>query len=293
MKKQDSTFISKGVECSGSLYTPDNTANPAVIILCHGLATERTFGLKAFVDHFLQSGLAVFTFDYRCFGDSKGTPRNYIDANRHIQDIEAAIQHVKTLSGINNLKIGLWGSSYGGGHVLMAAANSSDVKAVAAQVPFVSGIATVLSFSFKYQMQGFFHGFLDIIKTLLFLNPHYVKVIALPDEFALMNTPESNPGYAALIPKNSKWENKAPAKICLTLPAYMPTLSVSKIKCPALIIYAKNDSLIPYKAVEKAISKIKNAESLQLNCGHFDIYSGPLFEQTAKRETEFFIKNLK
>lgn len=293
MKKLDSIFNSKGVECAGSLYFSDNANNPPVIILCHGLATERTFGLQSYIDRFLKSGFAVFTFDYRCFGDSKGNPRNYIDANRHIQDIEAAIQHVKTLANINTQKIGLWGSSYGGGHVLAVAAKNSDVTAVAAQVPFVSGIATVLSFSFKYQMQGFFHGLLDIIKTILFLKPHYVKVIANPDEFALMNTPESNPGYAALIPKDSKWENKAPGKICLTLPAYMPTLSVNKINCPTLIVYAKNDSLIPYKAVEKAIAKIKNAESLQLNCGHFDIYSGPLFEETAKREVEFFTKNLK
>jgi dienelactone hydrolase len=292
MGKTDSTFISKGTSCAGSLYTPDNGASVPVIIMCHGLATERVFGLQSYIDYFVKLGFAVFTFDYRCFGDSEGQPRNYIDANRHLEDIEAAIKHVKTLSGINPQKIGLWGSSYGGGHVLYTAASNNSVKAVAAQVPFVSGLATVMSFSMGYQIQGFFHGITDIIRTALSMKPHYVKVIAPPNEFALMNTPESNPGYSALIPKNSKWENKAPGKICLTLPMYMPTLKVSKIQCPALVVYAKNDSLIPFKAVEKAISKIKNAESLLLNCGHFDIYAGPLFEQTVKREGEFFLKYL-
>lgn len=292
MKKTDTTFTSQGTTCAGSLYTSDNAANPAVIIMCHGLATERVFGTQSYIDHFLKLGFAVFTFDYRCFGDSQGEPRNYIDANRHLQDIDAAIKHVKTLSGINAQKIGLWGSSYGGGHVLSTAAENNSVKAVAAQVPFVSGLATVMSFSMGYQIQGFFHGINDIIRSIFSLKPHYVKVIAAPNEFALMNTPESYPGYSALIPKNSTWENKAPGKICLTLPMYMPTLKVSKIKCPALVVYAKKDSLIPYKAVEKAISKIKNAEALLLDCGHFDIYAGPLFEQTVKREGEFFLKHL-
>lgn len=176
--------------------------------------------------------------------------------------------------------------------MLVSAANHPEIAAVAAQVPFVSGIATVMSFSPIYQIQGFIHGIIDIIKTLLFLSPHYVKVIAHPNKFALMNSPESFPGYSALIPDGSKWENKAPGKICLTLPLYMPILSASKIKCPTLVVYAKNDSLIPFKAVEKTIRKIQKSESLMLSCGHFDIYSGPLFEQTLKKETEFFLKNL-
>ena len=292
MRKIDSTFTSQGTTCAGSLYTPEG-ANPApVIIMCHGLATERVFGIQSYINHFLKLGFAVFTFDYRCFGDSQGEPRNFIDANRHLQDIEAAIKHVHALPEINTQKIGLWGSSYGGGHVLSIASTNHSIKAVAAQVPFVSGIATVMSFSMSYQIKGFFHGITDIIKTALSMKPHYVKVIAAANEFALMNTPESYPGYSALIPKDSKWENKAPANVCLTLPLYMPTLKASKIKCPTLIVYAKNDSLIPHKAVAKTISKIKKAETLLLDCGHFDIYAGPLFEQTVKREGEFFLKHL-
>jgi uncharacterized protein len=291
MKASHTTFISKGTKCAGTLYSPESANLFPVIILCHGLATERTFGLQGYIDHFVNLGFAVFSFDYRCFGDSEGSPRNYISAARHGEDISAAINHVKTLNGVDAKKISLWGSSYGGGHVLVAAANHPEIKSVIAQVPFVSGVATVMSFSMAYQLTGFYHGMLDVVKSFLGMKPHYVHVIAKPNQFALMNTPESFDGYSALMPSGSKWENKAPAKICLTLLMYLPTLSVHKINCPTLYVYAKNDSLIPYKAVEKAIAKTQHSESMLLDCGHFDMYSGPLFEDVIKKQEAFLLKN--
>jgi dipeptidyl aminopeptidase/acylaminoacyl peptidase len=76
MKRYDSDFSSNGLKCAGWLYLPEGVANPPVVVMAHGIAAERTFGLEAYAQRFAESGLAVFSFDYRNFGDGEGQPRN-------------------------------------------------------------------------------------------------------------------------------------------------------------------------------------------------------------------------
>jgi hypothetical protein len=66
--------------------------------MAHGFGAERTFGLEPFAERFAQAGLAAFVFDYRCFGDSEGQPRNLVSPRRHLQDWEAALSYVKGLT---------------------------------------------------------------------------------------------------------------------------------------------------------------------------------------------------
>lgn len=293
MKRTDHIFISQGIKCAGWLYLPDGIAKPPVVVMAHGLAAERNFGLPAFAERFAADGMAAFVFDYRNFGDSEGEPRNLIDPSRHLEDWKAAVTYVKAAKEIDSSRTALWGSSFSGGHVLVTAAALPGIAAVVSQVPFVDGISTTMLFDLKYQLTGVMHGLIDIIGTKLFNRPHYVPVVADPGEFALMNTPESKPGYMALAPSDSKWKNEAPARILLTLPVYRPMSYAAKITCPVLLIYAEKDSLISPDAVLKTASKIKNVEIVGLPVGHFDIYRGEWFEKVVKMETEFLIKHLK
>jgi pimeloyl-ACP methyl ester carboxylesterase len=66
----------------------------------------------------------------------------------------------------------------------------------------------------------------------------------------------------------------------------------SRIQCPVLIMYAKNDSLIPAKAVERMGSKIHNAELIGLPVGHFYVYTGELFKQIVQKQATFLLRNL-
>jgi alpha-beta hydrolase superfamily lysophospholipase len=54
--------------------------------MAHGFAAEKTFGLAAYAERFAAEGIAVYVFDYRCFGDSDGQPRNLVSPSRHLQD---------------------------------------------------------------------------------------------------------------------------------------------------------------------------------------------------------------
>ena len=142
-------FVSRGSRCAAWLYLPRAVARPPVVIMAHGFGAERTFGLEPFAERFAQAGLATFLFDYRCFGDSEGEPRNWISPRRHLQDWEAALAHVKSLATIDPSRIALWGTSFSGGHVIVLAARHPEISAVVAQVPFADGLALLTSIPLK------------------------------------------------------------------------------------------------------------------------------------------------
>lgn len=287
-----SDFISCDIRCSGELYLPAELKNPPVVIMAHGFGAEKSFGLPAYAQKFASSGLAVFMFDYRCFGQSDGDPRNYVDPGRHLQDWQAAISHVRSLSSINTKKIALWGSSFSGGHVIVTASKDKDITAIVAQVPFVDSISSTRMLGVKFLMQAMPHAVRDMLCMATFQAPHYVKVIGKPDEFAVMNTPGSYEGFMSIFPKDSTWENKCPARILLTFAAYRPIAFADKIKCPTLIMAAKKDSLIDARVVEAAAKKIPDCEFINYDIDHFAIYTGEMFEKAVKKQAEFLCKHL-
>ena len=292
MKRLDSDFFSKGLKCSGWLYLPDGVVKPPVVVMAHGFAGQKDFGLQPYAEHFAINKMAVFLFDYRNFGGSQGEPRNLVNPWRHLADWKEALCHVRTLGNVDGSRIALWGTSFSGGHVMVTAARQAGIKAVVAQVPFVDGIATTLQFSIPYQIEGLHHGLKDLFCMITGKAPHMVPAVAEPGTFACMNTPDAMQGYYTLVPPDSPMKNEVPARITLMISAYRPIMYARRIQSPVLIMYAKNDSLIPAKAVERMGSRIPNAEVIGLPAGHFDVYTGELFKQVVKKQAEFLAVHL-
>jgi dienelactone hydrolase len=280
------------VRCAGTLYLPDGVGRPPVVIMAHGLGAERAFRLPAFAERFAGAGLAAFMFDYRNFGDSDGEPRNLISPRRHVADWLAAIAHVRTLDSVDVSRVALWGSSFSGGHVVVAAAKSKGIAAIVSQVPFVNGPSLFRLFSFSFLSSATINGIRDLVRILTRRKPHLVPIVGKPDTFALMNTPDSWDGYTGLIPKGSAWKNECPARICLTIIMYRPLAYARKVSCPALFMIAEHDSLVDWRDVVKTADRIKNSEKMILESGHFEPYTGKLFEKVAERETGFLKKAL-
>lgn len=291
METVESNFLSSGTTCAGTLYLPDGD-KPPVVVMAHGFGAERTFGLPAYAERFVDRGLAVFLFDYRNFGDSGGEPRNLVSPRRHVKDWGAAISHVRALREIDSRKIGLWGTSFSGGHALVAAARYAPVSAVVSQVPFVDGIAVAMNFNIGFVLEATVHALRDVARAVTFRAPHYVPIVEDPGKFGLMNTPDSKPGYMALVPEDTLWENRAPARIGLTLLAYRPVHYAKLIENPVLIVGAEKDSLVPPASVAKAASKLKNCKFVSLPVGHFDVYVGDEFERVVGLEGDFLVEHL-
>jgi dienelactone hydrolase len=287
-----SEFTSQATVCRGDLYLPIGVANPPIVVMAHGFGAERKFCLPKYAEHFASNGLAVYLFDYRCLGESDGKPRNYIDPNRHLEDWQAALKHVRSLTNINTKKIALWGSSYAGGHVIVTASKNPDVSAIVSQVPHVDANATAKTLGLGYLIKATLHGLLDLLCMLTNREPHYVKIYSGPEEFAALNTEESRVGYESIIPKDSTWINRCPARIFLVAPFYSPTKFAEKVQCPALVMLAEKDSLIPAQAVEQTALKMPKGKLIKYPFGHFDIYNGKYFEDAIKEQTSFLLSHL-
>ena len=143
--QQKVVFKSKGLNCSGLFYLPDNFYSATddvklpAIAMAHGMGTTKEVGLPQYAERFAAAGFAVLLFDFRNLGESEGTPRGQIFAEDQQEDYRNAITWLQLQPQIDPERIGVWGFSFSGGHVLQVAAFDRRIKCVVSQVPAVSG----------------------------------------------------------------------------------------------------------------------------------------------------------
>ncbi|WP_286745087.1 alpha/beta hydrolase [Aquabacterium sp. UBA2148] len=293
---QPLTFACQQVTCDGELWLPSARADgkkPPVIVMAHGFGGLRDWGLGPFAERFVKAGFAVLRFDYRGFGKSGGQPRRVVDGKEHVKDWLSALDAVAKRSDIDPQRIGVWGTSYSGGQVLVVGAERpQQVKAVSAQVPFVSGLSSGLQFPLKYQPLATWYALRDLMRGDD-EEPVYVPTIA-PNAFSALVCAECNEGYNKLVPAGQEDQNKVAARVFLSLPFWFPGDSAPKVQAPALVIAAAKDGLIPVAKVRDVAKSLPKGEYLELpDADHFSPYSGPAFEQVVSRQTAFFVKHLK
>src|SRR5690242_3056520 len=140
MARRDVEFNAEGVTLRGWFYAAGTGGAPgAAVVMAHGFSAVKEMYLDAFAEVFAAGGLNVMVFDNRGFGASDGEPRQEIDPWAQVRDYRHAVTYASTLPEVDPARIGIWGSSYSGGHVLVVAAIDRRVKAVVSQVPLVSG----------------------------------------------------------------------------------------------------------------------------------------------------------
>jgi fermentation-respiration switch protein FrsA (DUF1100 family) len=129
-----------GVRLRGWLFVPDTKTGPYPgISMAHGYAGVKEHGLERFARAFAEAGFVVLVHDHRNFGASDGAIRQDINPWRQITDWRRAISFLESLAEVDASRIGVWGTSYAGGHVLVLAATDRRIRAVVSQVPTISG----------------------------------------------------------------------------------------------------------------------------------------------------------
>ena len=285
--REDHFFTSHGLRCAAWLYRSDSANDrQQVIVMGHGVAAEKSFGLPAFAERFAENGWTVFLFDYRNLGDSEGTLRNWVSHWRHAQDWDNAISYVSRLPNMNGERPILWGSSFGGGHAISAATRHKNTAAVVAQVPFVDNLASILAVGLWHCSKGFAAALLDT-GLRLFGKSFTVPVVGRPGSFAAMNTGESYDGYMNIVPPGSAWQNRMPARFFLSIGLFSPLRMAHKVTCPALVVAGKQDSLSPLSAVEKTAKRMPKGEFVAMACNHFEPYVGEHFETNVQHQLAF------
>jgi dienelactone hydrolase len=100
---------------------------------------DKEQGIEPFARAFAEAGFVVLLHDHRNFGASDGAIRHDVDPWRQIADWRRAISFLESQPEVDATRIGIWGTSYAGGHVIVLGATDRRIRAVASQVPTISG----------------------------------------------------------------------------------------------------------------------------------------------------------
>src|SRR5438128_11010835 len=188
----DVAFRSAGDECRGWLFMPDAESS-ALVILGHGLGATRELGLEPYAQRFADAGIAALVFTYRHFGDSGGQPRQLLDLERQLADWAAALAYARSLDEIDSERIALWGTSFGGGHVIEAAARDGAVAAIVSQCPFTDCLAAMRAASPRSLARAVVPALRDELARVRSKPPVVVPLLGPPGSAALMTSPDPAP----------------------------------------------------------------------------------------------------
>ena len=294
--RKDVSFKVEGDSISAWLYLPENTSSPVpCIVMGNGFGGTKNMVLDSYAVRFQEAGMAVLAFDYRYLGASEGQPRQLIWIPHQLQDYGAAIEYVRSLKEIDLAKIGLWGTSLSGGHVIVTAARDNKIACVLAQCPLLDGSAgydqQLHRVGIKYTLRMMGHAQRDLVRSWLRLSPHKIPLVGKPGTIALMADEDAWNTFEELAPDD--YVNEACARIGIRMDKYRPIGKVNQIRCPVLIQACDHDIALPLKVVEKTAERLgKLAEVIHYPIGHFDIYRGENFETAVDDQISFFKKHL-
>jgi dienelactone hydrolase len=292
MQREDVWFNSGSDRISAWLYRPASDGDAPLLVMAHGLGAVRTMRLDAYAERFCEAGYACLVFDYRNFGDSEGAPRQLLDIRMQLQDWTVAVAYARTLSGIDPNRIGLWGTSFSGGHVIATAARLPGIAAVVAQCPFTDSVASLGAVDPLINARLTALAARDLIAARFGGTPVMVQTAGLPGEVALMTAPDAYPGFLGLVPDGVEMRNEVAARIGLKLLPYRPGRLAAKVPCPILFCVCETDTVAPPGPTRRYAATAPRGEIKLYPEGHFEIYVGEAFERVLADQLEFLERNL-
>jgi len=151
---QDTSFTTgPGLTTSARFYRPskDNDHRTG-IVMCHGFGGIKEGVLPGLANLVAAAGYTVLTFDFRGFGGGAG-PMGRLVPDEQVEDTVHALEYLAQEGSVDADRIGLYGTSFGGGVAALASVYSDRAKALAISVPVTSGYDWLRSMTRHYEFQ--------------------------------------------------------------------------------------------------------------------------------------------
>ena len=288
-------FFPSGVDqCHAWLYLPDGAseATPApVLVMGHGLGAIKEMRLAAFAEYFQAEGYACLVFDYRHFGQSTGEPRELLSIPRQREDWRAAVAFARTLPEVDPGAVVAWGTSFGGGHAIVTAADDPSIAASISQCPFTDGLASLTKIPPRAAARLSFAAVRDLLAAATGREPVRVQVAARPGEVGLMSADDVSEGVLELLEASglseAEYRSQVPARIGLAVPLARPGRRTKDLTKPALFCVCDHDTVAPARATLRHAAKAPKGEIRRYDAGHFDIYIGDDFDRVTADQIAF------
>ena len=293
MSRQEISFYSEGVKLEGDLFLPDGASGDdrrAGIVLCHGYTGVKDLFLPDNAEWLRQAGYAVLTFDYKGWGESEGA-RSRLAPFSRVADSHAALDFLAAQAAVDESRLGLYGTSYGGATVIWTAAMDERVRCTVSVVGVGQGEL-------------------------------WMRSVRRPDEWfdllersAADRTKRARTGESEIIDRDEiLLQDRASAELSAAArrdnPAAINTLPLEYVDetlrfhaewvvdriapRPLLLITTDDDRLVPPDQSERLFARAGEPKKLVTltGYGHYDVYAEPAFSEVMTETAAWFATHL-
>jgi len=286
--RREVTYYSDDVPCYAVLFFPKNYSTSGKtpgVVLGQGWAGTH-FSIEKYGARFAEKGLVAMVIDYRGWGLSDGfttlaekmknsddmrftrtkaeviVKRTRLVPLKQVEDVRNAISYLQGEAGVDPDRIGVWGSSFAGGNSIVAAALDARIKAIATQVPAISG---------KKAPEGPFH----------------LQGSMLEDAIK-----RARLGQGAEFTTGFSTPRKVDAETNQMVAEYRPFHYLKAVgDRPTLFIVAQNEQLFKNADNAYAASKMLTGPTKVIEVPgitHFEMYIGEAFEISSNAAADWF-----
>jgi fermentation-respiration switch protein FrsA (DUF1100 family) len=282
-------FVSEGHTLRGWMLTPPGDGPHPAVVMSSGFAgVKEGFLGNPYHQVVAESGFVVLLYDHANTGDSDGTPRQELDPVLQQRGYKDAITFLAGRDDVDADRIGVWGTSYSGGHVLAVAAHDRRVKAVVSQAMTISGHGNLLRRHTPAGYAALQAGWAAERLRLARGEPPLLVPAFGEDSESVR--------YQATRPPEQRrnWRNEVTIRTWELYDEYEPAAFIERISpTPLLMIVPLDDTMTP---TEDALGAYERAglpkRLLTVPGSHYAVYSNE-FERTSAAARDWFVEHLR
>jgi fermentation-respiration switch protein FrsA (DUF1100 family) len=287
-------FYSEGFKLQGDVYVPDGLAADETrsgILLCHGYTGVKDLYLPDNARVLNEAGYVVMTFDYKGWGESEGVAPNRLAPYSRVADVQAAMTYLGLQPEVDEDRIGIYGTSYGGATVSWVGAVDERAKVIVSVV----GIGHGARWMSRVRRMDEWFDLLDYSKADREQRALTGKSEMVERADILLPDRQSADLAAAARKLNPAAVNTIPVEYVDDTIGFNPEWVVGHISPrPILFITSVDDRLVPPEESEQLYANAGEPKKLVVlkGVGHYEVYAEPAFTQVMDETLAWYQKYL-
>ena len=286
-------FHSEGFRLVGDLYAPDDLQPGewrAGIVLCHGYTGVKDLYLPDNARVLVEAGYIVLAFDYKGWGESEG-PRTRLAPYSRVADVQAALTFLGAQDAVDESRLGIYGTSYGGATVVWTGAVDRRVRCIVSVVGIGHGERWMRSVRRPDEWFDLLErSAADRVRRAMDGASEFVdrNEILLPDRQSAELAAAARRNVASAL-------NTLPLEYVDETLGFHPEWVVDKIAPrPVLFITTDDDRLVPPEESRALYDKAGEPKKLVVleGYGHYEVYAEPAFGEVMRETVAWFGKHL-
>ncbi|KAF1984280.1 alpha/beta-hydrolase [Aulographum hederae CBS 113979] len=290
----DFNFTSQNQQIAGDLYLPQSPpTNPSssssilypAVLTAPGFAGVKEMMIPEFCTDLAAHGIACLGFDYPGFGASSGVLRQEVNPGQQLQTFRDAVDVLATDPRVDKEKLGIWGTSFAGGHTIVIASEDERIKAAVPIIPFISAgneggldipmMTSVVLENIANQSKGWPPGQLDAAGS--------------PGSRAVMNTDGALAWANGQARNATRYLNYVAASSLLKIATFSTAEQAKKLNVPTLCVTALDDSITPANSSHAALDGVPGIRFVDFPGAHFELFDDNK-DAVIKLVTDFFVE---